>query len=201
MFRSVLYDEADDMWYDYNIKTQAAHNKKWYPSNLTPLYTMCHHPDITNDTLKKIVDTVRNNSGNFTGGLPSSLEKTNQQWDLPNVWAPLVEIVITALENVENISKNTGAGDLAIDLAQKFVQNVYHTLQNTGAIFEKYNCNGAAGEGGEYDVQEGFGWTNGVTMTLLAKYPHVLTSAASSYVNMFTLYITITLSLLFTIIY
>ena len=201
MFRSVLYDETDNMWYDFNIKTQAAHNKKWYPSNITPLYTMCHHPDISNDTLKKIVDTVRNKIGNFTGGLPASLERTDQQWDLPNVWAPLVEIVTTALENVENISEESGAGDLALDLAQKFVQNVYHTWHHTGAIFEKYNCDGAEGEGGEYDVQEGFGWTNGVTMSLLAKYPHVLTSAAASCVTMVTLYITITLSLLITIIY
>ena len=45
-------------------------------------------------------------------------------------------------------------------------------------MFEKYNCEevGKAGSGGEYDVQEGFGWTNGVVLKLLDSYGDVLES-------------------------
>lgn len=35
---------------------------------------------------------------------------------------------------------------------------------------------GGHGGGGEYDIQIGFGWTNGVIMDLLAKYGDKLTS-------------------------
>ena len=60
---------------------------------------------------------------------------------------------------------------LARDLSEKFVRNVYTTWRDTeGGIFEKYSAAGGGGGGGEYDVQLGFGWTNGVTMSLLSRY-------------------------------
>lgn len=39
-------------------------------------------------------------------------------------------------------------------------------------MFEKFNVKkiGQAGGGGEYTVQAGFGWTNGVTLLLLKEY-------------------------------
>jgi alpha,alpha-trehalase len=49
------------------------------------------------------------------------------------------------------------------------VRRVY---TNTGRIFEKYDVEHALpGGGGEYPVQDGFGWTNGVTRGLLRLYP------------------------------
>ena len=63
---------------------------------------------------------------------------------------------------------------MAKEFAKIFVQNVYSSWRNTNTIYEKYNCEelgGGAGGGGEYSVQEGFGWTNGVTMYLLSRYP------------------------------
>jgi len=41
-------------------------------------------------------------------------------------------------------------------------------------MVEKYNVAGRApvlAGGGEYPLQDGFGWTNGVTRRLLAMYP------------------------------
>ena len=38
-------------------------------------------------------------------------------------------------------------------------------------MFEKYDVRRVGpGTGGEYDVQTGFGWTNGVAISLLARY-------------------------------
>ena len=47
-----------------------------------------------------------------------------------------------------------------------------------GFMFEKYDARvvGIAGDGGEYDVQEGFGWTNGVALRLFADYGDKLIS-------------------------
>ena len=40
-----------------------------------------------------------------------------------------------------------------------------------GLMFEKYDVRRVGpGSGGEYDVQTGFGWTNGVAISLLARY-------------------------------
>ena len=40
---------------------------------------------------------------------------------------------------------------------------------------EKYDADGAlqGGGGGEYPLQDGFGWTNGVALALLALYPQL----------------------------
>jgi alpha,alpha-trehalase len=40
---------------------------------------------------------------------------------------------------------------------------------------------GAIGSGGEYQVQKGFGWTNGVVLDLLAKYGDRLTAPQPPY--------------------
>jgi len=41
-----------------------------------------------------------------------------------------------------------------------------------GRLLEKYDLDrGAGGGGGEYPLQDGFGWTNGVTRALLERYP------------------------------
>lgn len=43
-------------------------------------------------------------------------------------------------------------------------------------MFEKYDVEqpGRVGGGGEYTVQTGFGWSNGVVLEFLAKYGHKL---------------------------
>jgi alpha,alpha-trehalase len=50
----------------------------------------------------------------------------------------------------------------------------YRVYRNiNGSMWEKYNVVEIApktGSGGEYDVQAGFGWTNGVVLDLLATY-------------------------------
>ena len=49
-------------------------------------------------------------------------------------------------------------------------------------MLEKFSADevGVPGGGGEYEVQEGFGWTNGVTLDLLARYPDLSSGAGSS---------------------
>lgn len=72
-------------------------------------------------------------------------------------------------------------------------------------MFEKYNVSlattdeSAAGGGGEYDVQTGFGWTNGVILDFLDKYGETVTlhNAASIHSSTFIL---LTFVLLFVLI-
>ncbi|MGH8199347.1 MAG: trehalase family glycosidase, partial [Steroidobacteraceae bacterium] len=43
---------------------------------------------------------------------------------------------------------------------------------NTGKLVEKYDVeHNLPGGGGEYPLQDGFGWTNGVTRAMIALYP------------------------------
>ncbi|RMZ99187.1 putative trehalase, partial [Brachionus plicatilis] len=49
-----------------------------------------------------------------------------------------------------------------LNIAQRFVNTVYCGWKKTMHIYEKYDAQrlGEYGQGGEYVVQEGFGWTN-----------------------------------------
>jgi len=99
------------------------------------------------------------------GGLATTLINSGQQWDQPNGWAPLQWIAIIGL-------KNYGEDALADDIADRWLTTVATVFKKSKKLVEKYNLqSGDAGSGGEYAVQDGFGWTNGVTRCLLKMYP------------------------------
>lgn len=96
------------------------------------------------------------------GGLVATLAQTEQQWDWPNGWAPLQWVAIQGL-------RDYGHEFLADEIKQRWIKSVQKVYQDHGKMVEKYNVvhmNEHAG-GGEYVLQDGFGWTNGVTMALL----------------------------------
>jgi len=99
------------------------------------------------------------------GGVVTTLETTGQQWDAPNGWAPLQWLTIIGLENY-------GFSELANSIAQRWIQLNSAVFKRTGKLMEKYNVIDTHLEagGGEYDGQDGFGWTNGVLLALIAKY-------------------------------
>jgi alpha,alpha-trehalase len=95
------------------------------------------------------------------GGLTTTIKTTKQQWDAPNGWAPLHWIAIMGLRSYKHVQ-------LAKDIAKRWMGINEKIYRNTGKIMEKYNVvatNLEAG-GGEYDAQDGFGWTNGVYLAL-----------------------------------
>jgi len=121
------------------------------------------------------------------GAISATNFRTGQQWDQPNVWPPLQHIIMQGLLNTpatfgEDDEAYQYTQDLALRLAQRYLDSTFCTwyatggstsdmpqLQGvspdaTGTMFEKYadNATNVAGGGGEYEVVEGFGWTNGV---------------------------------------
>jgi len=99
------------------------------------------------------------------GGVVSSPHITGQQWDAPNGWAPLQWMTITGLENYD-------LAELAAEIARRWIRLNIRVFNRTGKLMEKYNVIDTHLEagGGEYDGQDGFGWTNGVLLALIGKY-------------------------------
>jgi alpha,alpha-trehalase len=99
-----------------------------------------------------------------SGGLTSTLNVTNQQWDAPNGWAPLQWISIQGL-------RNYGHTSLADTIKNRWVNMNVAVYKKTGKMLEKYNVYelGQESGGGEYPLQDGFGWTNGVLLRLLTE--------------------------------
>lgn len=103
------------------------------------------------------------------GGVITTLNETGQQWDAPNGWAPLQWITIKGL-------RNYGQHELAGSIKERWVDLNVRVYKNTGKMVEKYNVLDMSLEagGGEYPVQDGFGWTNGVLLRLLQENPQNL---------------------------
>jgi alpha,alpha-trehalase len=98
-------------------------------------------------------------------GVATTTVTTGEQWDAPNGWAPLQWLTIKGL-------KNYGEDQLAATIAQRWVGKNLQVFKATGKLVEKYDVvSDKAGGGGEYPLQDGFGWTNGVLRKLLAMYP------------------------------
>lgn len=96
-----------------------------------------------------------------TGGLITTTEQSAQQWDAPNGWAPLHWFAVKGLNNA-------GFNKLSLEIADRWLKTVESYFDRTGKLMEKYDVCAPLTQagGGEYQVQEGFGWTNGVTKVL-----------------------------------
>ncbi|KAK6042857.1 alpha,alpha-trehalase [Cooperia oncophora] len=91
-----------------------------------------------------------------------------QQWDFPNAFAPTQWILIEGL-------RISGQEEIALQLTEKWVRKNFNMWRASGGtMYEKYNvvsaCYKIVGGGGEYEMQEGFGWSNGVMLDLLKTY-------------------------------
>ncbi|MCZ4244715.1 alpha,alpha-trehalase TreF [Pedobacter punctiformis] len=96
------------------------------------------------------------------GGLITTLNKSGEQWDNPNAWAPLQWISIAGM-------RNYGYNELADTVSNRWINLNVKVFEQTGKLMEKYDASApeSLGGGGEYPLQDGFGWTNGVLLKLL----------------------------------
>ncbi|WP_040262897.1 alpha,alpha-trehalase TreA [Pseudomonas massiliensis] len=98
------------------------------------------------------------------GGLATTTVSSGQQWDEPNGWAPLQLIAVEGL-------RSYGQDTLAQTIGSRFLTQVQGLYDREDKLVEKYDIEGGkGGGGGEYALQDGFGWTNGVTLRLLRLY-------------------------------
>jgi len=104
------------------------------------------------------------------GGLSTTECTSDQQWDQPNGWASLQWIAMSGFDAY-------GHENLARTIAHRWLATVAAVYEREGKLVEKYALRQVehevttGGGGGEYPLQDGFGWTNGVTRALLHAHP------------------------------
>ena len=100
------------------------------------------------------------------GGIVTTPLVSGQQWDAPNGWPPLQWIGISGL-------RHYAISPLADSVACRWMVSVNRVYAQSSKLVEKYDVmtTGRVGGGGEYPLQDGFGWTNGVMRKLMALYP------------------------------
>lgn len=141
-----------------------------------PLYFRIATPDQAHKTAAILREKFL-----MPGGLAPTLKITGQQWDSPNGWAPLEYLAIEGL-------KAYGETGLAAEIAKRWMEENIGSFAASGLLLEKYNVaqlpksgQASPGGGGEYALQAGFGWTNGVLTKLMAEYPDAARAAEARY--------------------
>ncbi|MBN8816220.1 MAG: alpha,alpha-trehalase TreA [Sphingomonas sp.] len=153
---SHLWNAGSGFYADFDLDV-AAPSDQPTAAMVFPLFTGAAEPGRASSTATALAALVGQ------GGLLTTLDRTGQQWDAPNGWAPLQWIAVKGLENY-------GEQALADQIALRWLTTVGDHYREAGRLLEKYDVEkGGAGGGGEYASQTGFGWTNGVTLELLAR--------------------------------
>jgi len=152
--QTILRAPEGSAWRDFDVRSRSQ-RQGGYASDFTPLWGGLAHKE---DAIE-----AEQNLGalRVKEGITTSLYDTAHQWDYPNLWAPLQDLIGAGFELY---GLSTGA-----EIRQAFIAHCFDVFQTTGAMFEKYaagETNKGVGFGGEYDVQIGFGWTNGVCQTV-----------------------------------
>ena len=151
-----LWNDKEGWYADYDLKSHKVRNQLTAAA-LFPLYVNA----AAKDRASKVATATQAHLLQ-PGGLATTSVKSGQQWDAPNGWAPLQWVAASGLQNY-------GQDTVAMDVTWRFLTNVQHTYDREKKLVEKYDVSttGTGGSGGEYPLQDGFGWTNGVTLKML----------------------------------
>lgn len=166
--KSVFYDNQDGIWYDYDINSCKS-RKRFYLSNFAPLWCGTYDTSLRQEYASRAVSYLhRLQIDNFKEGIPTSLKESGEQWDMPNAFPPLQEILILGLLE----TGQPDAKELATTFARRWISANIRSYKRHGMMFEKYHTGDPDqfATGGEYTVQSGFGWTNGVALSLIDKF-------------------------------
>ncbi|XP_069894174.1 trehalase-like [Dipodomys merriami] len=128
--QAVLWQEQKGAWFDYDLEN-GRNNLEFYPSNLTPLWAGCFSDSSIPDKALKYLEDSQILT--YQHGIPTSLLNTGQQWDFPNGWAPLQDLVIRGL--TKSVSPRTQ--DVAFQLAQHWIRTNFDVYSQKSAMYEK----------------------------------------------------------------
>jgi alpha,alpha-trehalase len=155
-----LWNEPSQAFGDFNWRTSTV-TEQLSAATVTPLFF-----GLATDLQARAIARTMHERLLARHGLMATSVTTGQQWDAPNGWAPLQWMAIDGLNRY-------GETALAETIAQRWIEQNVAVFRKTGKLVEKYDVTSAdaAGGGGEYPLQDGFGWTNGVLRALLDRYP------------------------------
>ncbi|MGN6666178.1 MAG: alpha,alpha-trehalase TreF [Trinickia sp.] len=154
-----LWSEKDGAFvdYDWQLGTQ---REGLSAALAVPLYTGLATREQAHRTARALEGRLL-----APGGVRTTEQASPQQWDCSNGWAPLQWMASRGLIRY-------GERALGTDIAHRWLVTVAAVYERECKMVEKYALHAdidesRGGGGGEYPLQDGFGWTNGVVRKLL----------------------------------
>jgi alpha,alpha-trehalase len=149
------WNEKQQFFCDYDFR-EGANNGRLTLAGVFPLYAKIASSNQAAAVARRIEQDFLHD-----GGLIATLVDNGQQWDSPNGWAPLQWVAIEGL-------RAYGYNELADKIRDRWLAVNDKVFADRRKMIEKYDVKnpGSLGGGGEYPLQDGFGWTNGVYAAL-----------------------------------
>lgn len=153
------YDPASGFFYDVRWRTGERVTDRPTLAAAAPLYFGLATPEQGRAVAARLEREFLH-----PGGFVTTLVTSGQQWDAPNGWPPLQWLATQGV-------RRYGRADLASAARERWLALNRRTYRATGRMMEKYDVLDLArpAGGGEYPTQDGFGWTNGVALALIAE--------------------------------
>jgi alpha,alpha-trehalase len=156
------WNQEHGWFFDYCWR-QGVQTDVWSLAGVYPLFVK-----LADDSqARRVAEQVKNRFLS-KGGVVTTTYDTTQQWDAPNGWAPLQWVTVQGLLKYDDAELE----ELAREIAKRFTGVARAVYQRTGKMMEKYDvCDlDKTGGGGEYPLQDGFGWTNGVVKAFIRDF-------------------------------
>jgi len=159
----LMWDTERGFYFDYHLHRKTK-TESWSLAAIYPLYFGLATQSQAEAIAENLVEYFLQD-----GGLLTTTANTGQQWDAPNGWAPLQWMAIVGLQQY-------GMTALADEIRLRWLKLNEKVYAESGKMVEKYNVVNLdeKGGGGEYPLQDGFGWTNGVFSALSARLDNEL---------------------------
>jgi alpha,alpha-trehalase len=154
-----LWDDESGCFRDYDWRREEM--ALFSAASIVPLYVGM----ATHEQAERLAEAVTNRLLT-PGGILTTEYETAEQWDKPNGWAPLQWMAIQGF-------KLYGNDELGDQIARSWLKTVNVFYHQHHKLIEKYHIASSTpreGGGGEYPLQDGFGWTNGVVRRLIGLY-------------------------------
>lgn len=130
---AVLWHEEVGAWLDYDT-INSIKRDYFVPTNIAPLWTGCFKKADKDKIVRLVLKYLQNKNILNPGGIPTTLEHTNEQWDYPNAWPPLQHIMVVGLHN----TGDEFAQRLAFEIAEAWVRSNYKAfIDSDEGMFEK----------------------------------------------------------------
>jgi alpha,alpha-trehalase len=157
--QTYCWDGDAGYFFDYHWPTGERTNR-WTLAAVVPLFV-----GLATEAQAEAVATTLREEFLQPGGLVTTLQDSPEQWDWPQGWPPLQYMATEGLEHY-------GYDALAEEIATRWLALNQDVYDDVGVLMEKYDvvAPGISDDAGEYDVQVGFGWTNGVLKALADRY-------------------------------
>ena len=119
---AVLFDDGGDeggaghyVWRDYDFEARVLDGDVNVLSNYLPLWT--HAYDEARVNVSRVIDTLLHNGLVQSGGLLTTLDDIDQQWDCPNAWPPLQHMIYEGIATSSYTPANRSLHDNLARLA------------------------------------------------------------------------------------